>query len=144
MRRIATLSLFVLLPGCALFAPPYDPALEDAVAKGNEHAGKVTVCAELGLCATPESFADQQDNYTTAIASLKAGKVIAEGWEPPRFNATARRASDLIVEQIDGCQTSVIELLTIHREEGLAPGVGLSQPVDIACDLALSSVQLMK
>lgn len=139
MRPVASLVLFLFLSGCVLFAPPFSEELEKNLSEGYKSISKVTACIDLGLCSTRSSFKNNEEAYTSAVASLKTARLIAGG-----MSTRIGSAGEDLVGLIDGCIAQIDSLSKIHRASGVPANVGISQPVIVACDQPLRAAQALK
>ncbi|MEE4279409.1 MAG: hypothetical protein V2I82_13155 [Halieaceae bacterium] len=144
IRRVPILAIAVALTACStnLIVPAYDARLDTAVSSAHTAAAKITACIDLGLCATAESFAEQEANYIEAIANLKTAGLIAGSL--PASNDTARASREDLVSFVDGCREQLVSLAQLHLAGQTKPELGMTQSVDVSCDQALRAAQAMK
>ena len=131
-----------LLAACAVFAPGYDPVIDEKATQAYEEVARVLAEVELGRYAEPASYEASAAQYPVidaqlAVAEMRARTLTVSG-------ERADRARELIVSQIRGCREQMKSLADQHRTTGVPPGVGATQPVMVSCDLALRAVRQMK
>jgi hypothetical protein len=143
-RLLAALVLAAILAGCSVsrIVPAYDHNLADALARAHTDVFRITACVELGLCASAESFVEQRENYIGAMSSLGTARALAGNLDAP--SETARGARDELESFIVGCAAQLQALAGLHRAGRALPGIGLTQPVETACDQALRAAQAMQ
>ncbi len=143
-RLLPALVLATLLAGCstARIVPAYNEHLAGALTRAHTAVFQITACVELGFCAGAESFDEREENYVDAMSSLGTARVLAANLEAP--TDTARDSRDELVSFITGCAEQLQALAGLHRAGSALPGIGLTQPVETACDQALRAAQAMK
>jgi hypothetical protein len=147
MRTIRTAIGAVMMSGllsaCAVFAPTYDPGLDQSTNAAYAGVSQILANADLGAYTDPASYATAQSQYVSTTSALSIAAMRA-GSEPVASKGTGSKARDLLVGLIQGCRAQVLSLAAIHQRSGLKPGTGITQPVQVACDEAARAVGATK
>lgn len=142
VRRLAASAACMMLAGCQLFAPGYDPQIGEATSAAYVEAAQLLSEAELGRFAEAESFAAEVPRYARIDAELETAALRAGSL--PASGGGARRARELLAEQIEGCRSRIRSLAGIHEKSGIAPDAGLTANARVSCDLAARAAVAMR
>lgn len=138
----ASAAAALLLAGCAMFAPRYDPMLDAKTAGAYELVARFAANGELGTYADKASFADASPHYADAQAQLAVAQMRAASLETGGKGAA--HARDLLVKLIRGCSDRITSFALQHKKFGIQPDTGATQPMMVSCDQAARAAQAMK
>lgn len=138
----AALLVPLLLAGCALFAPRYDPALDQSVTGAYQSVARFAANGELGTYEDKSSFAATAPQYADAEAALAVAKLRAATL--PVQGKPATHARELLVKLIQGCSDQVASYAQQHKQFGIQPASGATQPMMVACDQAAKAASALK
>ena len=132
----------LLLSSCAMFAPRYDPTLDQKTSDAFEIVARFAANAELGNYADKASYGDAAPQYAEARAKLAVAEIRAQGL--PVQGERAATARDRLVSFIKGCGDRLTSFATQHRKFGIQPDSGTPQSMMTSCDQAARAAQAMK
>lgn len=136
------LAAALLLSACAMFAPRYDPTLDEKTSGAYELVARFTANAELGNYADRASYDVAAPQYAEAQAKLAVAQIRAEGL--PVQGDRAATARGQLVSFIKGCSARLTSFATQHRKFGIEPDSGARQSMMVSCDQAARAAQAMK
>jgi hypothetical protein len=136
------LLLAVPLAACQLFSPAYDPQVGNPTTQAYQGAMQLVAEAEYGRFSDPASFDEAVPRYAAIEAQLATAQIRAEAGDSGATRLS-RHAARLLPGQIQGCRNQLKRLAQTHREEGIAPGAGLTGSVARTCDMAARSANGM-
>jgi len=142
IRTVWVASLALTLTACAVFAPPYDPVLDQKTTAAYESVAKLAAQAEMGLYQDKTTYPATVDTYATIQGGLAVAAVRAAS--APVAGKRAEQARDMTVGFIKGCSAQVTGLATLHQTFGVVPNTGATQAMMVACDQAAKAVAAMK
>jgi hypothetical protein len=142
VRAVTLVATVLLLSGCALFAPSYDPLLDAKITEAYEGVARLQADVEMGSLASPDSYDGYRGRYADMAAalavaqyraSLLTGDTDMARWAASQPGALAR-----------SCNDQIMALSRLHQQEGLQPGAGVVTGVMVSCDVALRAAQARK
>jgi hypothetical protein len=142
IRAASVAGLALVLSACALFAPPYDPTLDQKTTAAYESVAKLAAQAEMGLYQDKATYPGAVDTYATIQGALAVAAVRAAS--APVAGKRAEAARDATVGFIKGCGAQVSGLATLHRTYGVAPATGATTAMMVSCDQAAKAVGAVK
>ena len=77
IRAAGAAGLALALGACALFAPPYDPTLDEKTTAAYEGVAKLVAQAEMGLYQDKATYPGAVDTYATIQSALAVAAVRA-------------------------------------------------------------------
>lgn len=142
LRTGAMLGLAMLLAACAMFAPRYDATLDTTTTGAYQMIAGFAANGELGTYSDKATYDATAPQYAQAlsqlaVAGLRAGTL-------PVGGKRAVTARDLLVKLINGCSAQVTSYAKMHKQFGIQPASGATQPMMVACDQAAKAAQAMK
>lgn len=132
----------ILLPGCTVFYPRFDPFASERTSSAYEEIAFLTSAIELGKFIDPTTYGDTVDKYASIDGKLAAASQRVSALTAP--NSVSREARSLLQRQIEDCRARVKSLATRHKNEGLQPNAGLSAPALGTCDQASQAANAMR
>ena len=142
VRRAAALVLLAALAGCTLFAPRYDPTLDQKITGAYQLVAGFAASGELGSYADKASYDATAPQYAEAQAQLAVARLRAEN--APVQGKAAVRARALLGGLIQGCSDRIGSFAAQHRKFGIQPGTGATQAMMTSCDQAARAAQALK
>ncbi len=142
IRAASVAGLALVLSACAVFAPPYDPTLDQKTTAAYEGVAKLAAQAELGVYADKATYPGAINAYADIQGALAVAAVRAA--TAPTASKPAIQARDATVNLIKGCSAQVSGLAALHKAYGVVPNTGATTPMMISCDMAAKAVGAMK
>jgi hypothetical protein len=142
IRNASVVGLALVLSACALFAPPYDAAIDQKTTAGYEGAAKLAAQAEMGAFQDKATYDATVGAYSDVQAALAVAAVRAR--TSPTAGKAAITARDQTVGFIEGCSAQVSGLAALHKAYGVVPKTGATQQLFVACDQAVRAARAMK
>ncbi|KRA65991.1 hypothetical protein ASD79_01535 [Caulobacter sp. Root655] len=142
LRAATAFALATALAGCALFAPPYDPTLDQKTTTAYEGVARLAAEAEMGLYQDKATYAGKIGTYADIQAALAVAAIRAS--TAPVGGKRAGEARDITVGLIKGCGGQVSGLATLHKAFGVVPATGATTAMMVSCDQAAKAVGAMK
>lgn len=132
MRLLLTCAC-MFLAGCASLVPPVDDKTIDRTTAAYETLSEVLARAELGQFVEPATHAQTVEKYVTILSQIETA-----GFEvgSTRASGSAQEAREALSGLISACVAQVRAMSDLHRDFGLKPETGSTQPVRVTCDAA--------
>ena len=131
--RVCLLLACLGATACASLAPRISEDASSRALLAYEDLSGILARAELGQYRRPASHADALDTYVTIITRVETA-AFAVATAPAA--GPAMEARDALGRLISACVEQVRLLSDLHRDFGITPASGATQPVRVTCDAA--------
>jgi outer membrane PBP1 activator LpoA protein len=130
------------LGGCAVFAPAFDPVLDEKTTAAYESVATLAAEVELGKYEDKATYDAAGDRYATINGLLSVAVIRADTL--PVSGKPAEAARDALTANIRGCRDQVTGLAQVHKLDGLKAGSGATAAMMASCDMAARAARMMK
>ncbi|MEL7114269.1 MAG: hypothetical protein AAGP08_01545 [Pseudomonadota bacterium] len=138
MRAVLILCTF-LIAACEII-PRYNSEADTLITGAYQDISTILAKADLGAFTSKSSFAGEIDTYASIIGKLETAKISVGNKTPTNSRQPAAKTGATLDSIIGDCITQVKAFSDDHRDRGIIPGIGATQPVRVACDAAARAI----